>query len=266
MSSGVRRRAELAPELTDGEQTEHVRGAAHQPTVEPWPRGISRRASMRISDVLAALQLEFPAVTTSKLRFWEEQGLVRPVRTSAGYRQYSPADVERLRYVLRMQRDRYMPLKVIAEHLAALDAGIDDEAPSPARLAARDGETTGPASRWTVGSLAAEAGGEPGVVEDRVTAGVVRSGPLGALDLYSRDVVLAAARLAEHGIDARHLRVFRTAADRQADLVEQVVAPVRGQRSAASRARAATLAAEVGELCTQMHTALVRAAVAGMEP
>ena len=80
---------------------------------EPWPRGISRRASMRISDVLAALQIEFPAVTTSKLRFLEEQGLVEPVRTAAGYRQYSPADIERLRFVLRQQRDRYMPLKVI---------------------------------------------------------------------------------------------------------------------------------------------------------
>ena len=265
MSAGARRPA-LVDDRADVHGPEAGRPSPRHAVAEPWPRGISRRASMRISDVLAALQLEFPAVTTSKLRFWEEQGLVAPVRTSAGYRQYSPADVERLRYVLRMQRDRYMPLKVIAEHLAALDAGVDDEAPSPARLASRDGETTGPASRWTVDSLAGEAGVDPAFVEELVTAGVLRSGPLGALDLYARDVVLAAARLAEHGIDARHLRSFRTAADRQADLVEQVVAPVRGQRSAASRARAATLAAEVGELCTQMHTALVRAAVAGLEP
>lgn len=99
---------------------------------EPWPRGISRRASMRISDVLAALQLEFPAVTPSKLRFLEEQGLVEPVRTPSGYRQYSPADVERLRFVLRQQRDRYMPLKVIGERLAALDAGEEGE-PTPGR-------------------------------------------------------------------------------------------------------------------------------------
>src|SRR5690554_5541588 len=91
--------------------------------VGPWPQGISRHATMRISDVLAALDAEFPAVSHSKLRFLEEQGLVTPVRTPAGYRQYSPADVERLRYVLRQQRDRYLPLKVIGAQLAALDEG-----------------------------------------------------------------------------------------------------------------------------------------------
>jgi hypothetical protein len=95
---------------------------------------------------------------------------------------------------------------------------------------------------------------------------VLRADRSGSFDLWAREIVVAAAALAEHGIDARHLRQFRTAADRQADLVEQVVAPWRGQRSASSRARASTLAAEVGELCTQMHTALVRAAVADLTP
>ncbi len=233
-------------------------------TPEPWPRGISRKATMRISDVLAALKIEFPAVTTSKLRFWEEQGLVAPLRTPAGYRQYSPADVERLRYVLRCQRDRYLPLKVIGEQLAALDAGQDDEQPR-ARLATSDGvNVTGP-GRWTTQTLADEAGVPVALVADLVANGVLRSNARGVFDLYARDVVQAAARLAEHGLDARHLRAFRTAADRQIDLVEQVVAPVRGQRNASARARAGTLAAELGELCTQMHTALVRAAVADLE-
>jgi len=231
----------------------------------PWPRGLSRRASMRISDVLAALQVEFPAVTTSKLRFWEEQGLVTPVRTAAGYRQYSPADVERLRYVLRMQRDRYLPLKVIAERLAALDAGEEDEPPARARLATSDGVRTTSAPRWTTDALAQEAGVPVGLVADLVAAGVLRSNARGVFDVYARDVVQAAARLAEHGLDARHLRAFRSAADRQLDLVEQVVAPVRGQRSVSSRARAGTLAAELGELCTQLHTALVRAAIADLD-
>ena len=229
---------------------------------EPWPRGLSRRATMRISDVLAALRLEFPAVTTSKLRFLEEQGLVEPVRTPAGYRQYSPADIERLRYVLRQQRDRYMPLKVIGEHLAALDAGTQ-EAPTPrARLATRDGVPETTLQRWTVESLAAQAGVEAGFVAELVSAGVLRTRPDGHLDPWAREVVVAAAALAEHGIDARHLRQFRTAADRQVDLVEQVVAPWRGARSPSARVQAGTLAAELGELCTQMHTALVRAAVA----
>lgn len=233
---------------------------------EPWPRGISRRATMRISDILASLQLEFPAVTTSKLRFLEEQGLVEPVRTASGYRQYSPADVERLRFVLRQQRDRYMPLKVIGERLAALDAGEEDEPAPRARLATRDGVREPVGARLTVEVLAREAEVEPSFVEELVTAGVVRPHPSGAFDSWALQIVTAAAALAQHGIDPRHLRQFRTAADRQADLVEQVVAPWRGQRSASSRARAGTLAAEVGELCTQMHTALLRAAVADLAP
>lgn len=236
--------------------------------VEPWPRGISRQATMRISDVLASLQIEFPAVTNSKLRFLEEQGLVEPVRTASGYRQYSPADVERLRYVLRQQRDRYMPLKVIGAQLAALDAGEDDEPPARAQLATNDGVRAAPAlvGRYTVGTLAREAGVDEAVVEDLVRAGVLRPTSAGHFDAWAREVVVLAAALGEHGIDARHLRMFRAAADRQADLVDQVVAPWRGHRAASSRARAGTLAAEVGELCTQLHTAMMRAAVAELAP
>ena len=232
---------------------------------EPWPQGISRRATMRISDVLAALRIEFPAVTTSKLRFLEEQGLVDPVRTPSGYRQYSPADVERLRFVLTQQRDRYMPLKVIGERLAALDAGLDTETPARARLATRDGVAPS-ADRLTAERLAHEAGVDVSLVEDLVTQGVLRPGPRGVFDQWAREVVTVAASLADHGVDARHLRAFRAAADRQADLVEQVVAPWRGQRSVSSRARAGTLAAEVGELCGGMHTALVRSAVHDLAP
>ncbi|MCL2464684.1 MAG: transcriptional regulator, partial [Micrococcales bacterium] len=94
---------------------------------------------------------------------------------------------------------------------------------------------------------------------------VLRSDARGVFDLYAREVVQAAARLAEYGLDARHLRPFRSAADRQIDLVEQVVAPVRAQHSPSAHARAGALAAELGELCAQMHTALVRAAVADLE-
>lgn len=252
-----------------------LRGAAQREAepvrphiVEPWPRGISRRASMRISDVLTALQREFPAVTTSKLRFLEEQGLVGPVRTPAGYRQYSPADVERLRYVLRQQRDHYLPLKVIGDQLDALDAGDETAAPALARLAAPDPGHQPPAlaGRWTAAGLAAEAGVDDRLVAELVEAGVLRPGPRGHFDLWARDVVVLAAALGEHGIDARHLRAFRTAAERQVDLVDQVVAPWRGQHAASSRARAGTLAAEVGELCSQLHTVLIRAGVAELAP
>ncbi|HZL02201.1 MAG TPA: MerR family transcriptional regulator, partial [Cellulomonas sp.] len=136
---------------------------------------------MRISDVLASLQIEFPAVTNSKLRFLEEQGLVEPVRTPSGYRQYSPADLERLRYVLRQQRDRYVPLKVIGAQLAALDAGEDDVPPARAQLATSDGVRAAPAlvGRYTAAALAREAGVDEALVDDLVRSGVLRATPAG---------------------------------------------------------------------------------------
>lgn len=238
--------------------------AAEEPA--RWPRGISRRATMRISDVLAALRIEFPAVTNSKLRFLEEQGLVDPVRTPAGYRQYSPADLERLRFVLREQRDRYVPLKVIGERLAELDAGVDAEQTAPALIVTEDGVPRSGAvdARYTTAALAREAAVDEQLVVDLVQAGVLRPSASGHLDAWAKDVVVAAAALAEHGLEPRHLRTFRSAADRQIDVVETVVAPWRGQSSPSASGRASTVAAEVGELCTRLNTALVRAGVADL--
>lgn len=243
-------------------------GAAPQPPVvaEPWPHGVSREPSMRISDVLAVLQPDFPALSPSKLRFLEEQGLVEPRRSPGGYRQYSPADVERVRYVLGQQRDRYLPLRVIGEQLAALDRGDQHEAVVP-HLATSDGEQRPrSADRHTVASLAAAAGVDPAMVADLVAAGVLTPGPGGHLDVWALDVVTAAAALAEHGLEARHLRGFRTGADRQVAMIEQIVAPLRGQRSAGAQAQVASVAAEVGELCGRLHLALVRSGVADLAP
>ena len=226
---------------------------------EPWPQGISRRASMRISDVLRALRTEFPNVSHSKLRFLEEQGLIDPVRTPSGYRQYSPADVERLRFVLVEQRDRYLPLKVIKDKLAALDAGTDAEGLVP-RLATTDGDP-GSATirqRYTVDALVSAAGVERALVEGLIEAGVLRQAPGGQLDAHALDVVVLAAGLAEYGIEPRHLRSLRTAADRHVSLVGQVVAPWRSQQTASARAHAGTVAGEVGEMCSRLHTVFVR--------
>ena len=235
---------------------------------ERWPRGISRHATMRISDVLAALRIEFPAVTNSKLRFLEEHSLIEPVRTPSGYRQYSPADVERLRYVLREQRDRYLPLRVIGEQLDALDAGAEDATLPHARLATEDGVAHRPSgtARLTAAALAEDASVAPELVDELVTAGVLRPGPSGRFDPWAREIVVLAGSLGEYGIDARHLRSFRAAAERQVDLVEQVVAPLLGQSSTSARAHAGTVAAELGELCARLHTAFVRAGVADVAP
>ena len=252
------------PERSDGTDAERDGAVPGRPQlVEPWPPGVSREPTMRISDVLADLGADFPAVTPSKLRFLEEQGLVEPRRTPGGYRTYSRADVERLRYVLRQQRDKYLPLRVIGDQLAALDSGRSDEALVP-RLATSDGERTRASSRHTVESIAQEAGVEPAFVAELVEAGVLDSSRSGHLDPWAREVVVVAAALAEHGVGPRHLRSFRSAADRQVSVVDQIVAPLRGQRAVAAQAHAASVAAEVGELCGQLHTALVRAGVASL--
>ncbi|WP_435735888.1 MerR family transcriptional regulator [Cellulosimicrobium sp. PMB13] len=226
---------------------------------EPWPHGISRRATMRISDVLRALRTEFPNVSHSKLRFLEEQGLIDPVRTASGYRQYSPADVERLRYVLVEQRDRYLPLKVIKENLAALDAGTSAEGIVP-RLATADGDPGSAAvrQRYTVDALVSAAGVDRALVEGLIEVGVLTQAPGGQLDAHALDVVVLAAGLAEYGIEPRHLRSLRTAADRHVSLVHQVVAPWRSQQTASARAHAGTVAGEVGEMCARLHTVFLR--------
>lgn len=231
--------------------------------VEPWPQGVSRDATMRISDVLADLGGDFPTLSPSKLRFLEEQGLVEPQRTAGGYRQYSPADLERLRFVLRQQRDRYLPLRVIREQLAALDAG-EATTPVAPRLATSDGERPARPGRCTPATLAQETGVGVELVDGLVAAGVLTADRSGHLDAGAREVVVLAAALAEHGIEPRHLRAFRTGADRQVAMVEQIVAPLRGQRAVSAQAHAANVAAELGELCGRLHTALVRAGVADL--
>lgn len=238
-------------------------GSAAPHLVETWPVGVSTRASMRISDVLATLRPEFPALTSSKLRFLEDQGLVEPVRTPAGYRQYSPAHVERLRFVLGEQRDHYLPLKVIKDRLDEMDAGLHEPAPVVPHLAASDGERPDlrPADRLTTATLAHEAGVEVSLVEDLLAAGIIRSDNHGRFDSWAQQIVVHAAALQQHGIGARHLRASRSAADRELALAEQVVAPLRAHGTPSARARADATAVEMGESFIQLHAALVRQAL-----
>lgn len=216
---------------------------------------------MRISDVLAELDPDFPALTPSKLRFLEEQGLVEPRRTGGGYRQYSRADVERLRLVLELQRDRYLPLRVIREHLADLDAGRTERAVVP-RLAVSDGERTGGPSRPTLATLATQTGADTALVDDLVEAGLIAVDGAGRVDTWAAEVVQIATTLAEHGVQARHLRTFRQAADRQVTLADQIAAPLRNQHGPSAHEQATNVAGDVGELLVRLHTALVRSGIA----
>lgn len=222
---------------------------------EPWPRGVSRRASMNIGAVLEVLKREFPTVTHSKIRFLEEQGLVTPDRTPAGYRVFSEADVERLRYALAAQRDSFLPLRVIRERLAALDAGLSEEGTEPVPVSQPVG------ARLSAGELAELAGVSLESVAQFASAGLIGTDAGGKFPSTALPVVQLAADLARNGVDVRHLRLMRSAADRQVDVVAQLTAPLRGRPNAPQDARAREVARQTANdlsgLLSRLHGALV---------
>jgi DNA-binding transcriptional MerR regulator len=223
-----------------------------------------RSPTMTIGAVLEALRPEFPDVTISKIRFLEEQGLIDPDRTPSGYRKFGHHDLERLRFVLAVQRDHYLPLRVIRDHLDAVDAGLD---PPPLPGAPRVPRLVQPAASQTAetvltaAQLTDAAGGEPGLLAELESYGLVTSRADGNYDTDALAVLRAAAGLARFGIEPRHLRLFRTTADREAGLVEQVVAPLRRQRGPEAAGRADETAREVAALCVRLHAALVNLAL-----
>ena len=229
---------------------------------------------MTIGEVMAILSPDFPEVSISKIRFLEEQGLVEPGRTAAGYRKFSSDDVDRLRYVLSAQRDHYLPLRVIRENLEAMDRGLQPpEQPGAAPRVPTVVPAAGvPGTERFEGRAAdlrltrAELLRESGVAAEMLDAlegfGVLSPAPGGPwYDGEALEVLRAAAALAAHGIEARHLRMFRTAADREVALAEQVVAPMQRQRSAEASARAEQVAREISAACLRLHTALVAGAL-----
>ncbi|MER8089619.1 MerR family transcriptional regulator [Streptomyces sp. NPDC058316] len=222
---------------------------------------------MSIGTVLLQLRDEFPEVTISKIRFLEAEGLVEPQRTPSGYRKFRGADVERLAQVLRMQRDHYLPLKVIREHLEALARGEKSALPSgggPRDLTdggweAEPGRAT--AARIGRTELLAAAEVTESDLAEWESYGLVVPTSEGGYDAEMVTVAKLVADLGRFGLEPRHLRAMRAAADREAGLVEQVVAPLRRHRNPQTRAHAEATARELGELSVRLHSALVQAAL-----
>ena len=228
---------------------------------------------MSIGEVLAHLHAEFPDITISKIRYLEGEGLVESERTAAGYRKFTHEDVERLRYVLAVQRDHYLPLRVIREHLDAMDRGLDPPelpggAPRVPRLVG-DSSATGPERfghapelRLSRADLVAAAPADEELVAALESFGLLS--PVPGTDRYDAEAVTitrAAVELARFGIEPRHLRPFRNAAEREASLVDQVVAPLRHQRGPEAAGRADEAGREVAALCLRLHAALVKTAL-----
>ena len=238
----------------------------------------SALAGMSIGAVLELLRPDFPDVTISKIRFLEAEGLVTPQRAASGYRRFTAYDCARLRFILTAQRDHYLPLKVIR---AQLDAQPDGELPpvkgpySVPRLVsvAGTGEATGADVRSDTSAVAPShvrlsreellnrAGGGDDLLIALLKAGVITTGPGGFFDEHAVVILQCARALSDYGVEPRHLRAFRSAADRQSDLIAQIAGPVVKAGKAGARDRADDLAREVAALAITLHTSLIKSAV-----
>ncbi len=253
-------------------------------TSSPAPRPPVNRGheARSIGQVLAALKGDFPDISISKIRFLESEGLITPQRAPSGYRRYSAADLERLRYVLTVQRDHYLPLKVIREHLEQVDQGraapSRDDLPT-SRAPAGSGPPAGGGGSPSTGSAAAPLS-VASATSQRAPVRLSRQELLDASGLtdsalaelernsivtprrgsthYGREALTLAAaarRLSDYGIEGRHLRAFKMSADREVGLVEQAIAPyVRGSHNR-------DVSGEVTALVISFHAALVRTAM-----
>ncbi|WP_198346525.1 MULTISPECIES: transcriptional regulator FtsR [Nocardioides] len=225
---------------------------------------------MNIGEVLDRLRPDFPGITIPKIRFLEDKGLIKPERTPAGYRKFSVQDVERLRYVLRMQRDHYLPLKVIGEHLDAIDRGLEpppiesvvptvpqvalaaDGLPSPESFRRRDDVRLSRRELVKIAEISDE------LLTELEQYGLVAGSRTGHYDTDALVIAKTARELADFGFEPRHLRAFKTAADREVGLVEQVVAPHKRGRDAAAAARAEDTVSEIAALSVRLHATLVK--------
>ncbi|ARF54086.1 transcriptional regulator FtsR [Streptomyces gilvosporeus] len=244
--------------------------------MRPTPKGGAGSSGAASSDgkpvsigtVLTLLREEFPEVTISKIRFLEAEGLVEPERTPSGYRKFTPADVERLAGVLRMQRDHYLPLKVIREHLDALERGEQVQLPAQA-TASRDlvpgmreaGEGHAQAARIGREELLAAAEADEAALADWEAYGLVAPDADGSYGSEAVTVAKLVAELGRFGLEPRHLRAVKAAAEREAGLVEQVVAPLRRHRNPQTRAHAEATARELATLSVRLHAAWVQTAL-----
>jgi DNA-binding transcriptional MerR regulator len=201
--------------------------------------------TLRIGAVCKALAREFPDLSISKIRYLEEQKLISPRRTPGGYRLYSAADVERLRTILRMQRDEFLPLRVIRQELAAGRGGELPEGPGRAdgrrilRASIDPNGARGPL--FSLESVSEETQVDRALVEELVEYGIIKGSVRAGrryFDETEREIVRAVAELARFGVGGRNLRIFRSSADREASLLEQILAPALRSRNSERRREA----------------------------
>lgn len=212
----------------------------------------SSSGSLSIGHVLALLTPDFPDLSSSKLRFLEEQGLVTPARTASGYRKFSADDVERLRQILAMQRDHYLPLKVIKKYLQDMEnsgSAALHVLPAAALLTQRISRE----------ELVRQAAASPALLDDAVKAGLIAPGESFGDDALT--VLRALVSLAYSGIEPRHLRGFRVAAQREVELIETALLPIARRADATAKPRSAELAREIAQQLDRVRSSIIRSSL-----
>ncbi|CAB4634869.1 unannotated protein [freshwater metagenome] len=213
-----------------------------------------------IGQVLGVLNKDFPDLSPSKLRFLEEQGLIEPQRTPAGYRKFSEQDVQRTRVILELQRDQYLPLRVIRDYLEQLDQGKTPALPqaqsSVAKLQPKN------PLKLTKVALMSETGISAGLLQEAQTLMLIAKEPFEAADL---EIARAIVHLQRFGISPRHLRGLKASADREIGIIEGVVAPVLGKSEPASRSRAAHYAQEIENQFATIRGELIRSVISKID-
>ncbi len=220
------------------------------------------RAYLGIGEVLVELRAEFPDISVSKIRFLESEGLISPARSPSGYRRFGPADVNQLRFILTAQRDQYLPLRVIKERLSDGPAGErPQEAADRTGRPAATVSNAGQSEMVTARELMDSAGIDSDQLAELEAHGLIRRvGRLYGQDAL--DVAVTVAALASYGVQARHLRQARTAADKDISLIEQLVAPTLRQRSPQAIGDAASTASQIAALLLRLHRAMIESALA----
>ena len=225
---------------------------------------------MTIGAVCKALSQEFPDISISKIRYLEDQKLLTPRRTPGGYRLYTPSDVARLRTILRLQRDEFLPLRVIRQELAA-GADTEDERPRRAARARRRGVARAArrasacrerGALYSLEDVLEETRADPTLVEELEEYGVIKGEQRAGVTYFDeteREIVRAVTELARYGVGGRNLRVFRTSADREAALLQQILAPALRSRNPQRRKEAVEALENLAAVTTHLkHLLLVR--------
>jgi DNA-binding transcriptional MerR regulator len=227
-----------------------------------------RQKAVTIGTVCKALQQEFPDISISKIRYLEDQKLLAPRRTQGGYRLYTQSDIQRLRTILRLQRDEFLPLRVIRQELAGGRAEREVAAaptggPSDGRSLRRAlVSTRDPGALYSLEDVVEETGAESGLVRELVEFGVIK-GEMRAgaryFDETEREIVRAVSELARYGVGGRNLRVFRSSADREAQLLQSILAPALRSRNPERRREAIEALENLASVTTHLkHLLLIR--------